>query len=211
MFHLLNPKIDEDNTSRIFDQLQNIEELNLNGSFYYFNLDTFVNLRSLSLCGYIKDGFNFELIKNLPNQLDELSILIPFIDYETILKILNGHNYSNLKSLVIAYSNIKRIEKKFMVRFPSLSKFCMVKCNVETIEDDAFSQLKELIVLDLRENLLERLYKRDFSQLVNLEYINVRKNRIEFIENGIFSHMTKLGLISIRENKIENDLKPLFS
>ena len=195
-FELIIPRIDENNTSRIFDQLQNIEELKLSGNLHNFNLDSFVNLRCLSLCGYIKDGFNFELIKNLPNQLDTLVVLIPKIDYEAILKILNGHNFSNLQSLALAHCNIKKIEKKFIEQFPSLKKLRLNNCNVETIEDNAFSHLKYLILLDLSENLLKSLYNRQFSGLVNLEKIILFKNCIENVDDEIFSHMKKLKKIA---------------
>ena len=201
-FELIIPRIDENNTLRIFDQLQNIEELKLSGNLHNFNLDSFVNLRRLFLCGYIKDGFNFELIKNLSNQLDKLTLLIPKTDYETIFKILNGHNFSNLQNLVIAYCNIRRVEKKFIEQFPSLKILRLIKCNIETIEDDAFSHLKELTILDLTDNLLKCLYNRQYSGLVALEKIILSKNRIEDIEDGIFSHMKNLKDIHITNYKI---------
>ena len=206
-FELIIPRIDENNTSRIFDQLQNIEELKLSGNLHNFNLDSFVNLRRLSLCDNINDGFNFELLKNLSNQLDKLTLLLPKIDYETILKILNGHNFSNLQSLVIAYSNIRRVEKKFIERFPSLKILRLIKCNIETIEDEAFSQLKDLILLDLSDNLLKSLYNRQYSGLVSLEKIILSKNRIEDIEDGIFSHMNNLKDIHITNYTIKKKCK----
>ena len=199
IFHLLTTRIDENKTPRIFDQLQNIEELELNANLYYFNLDSFVNLRSLSIGGIINDGFNFENIKNISSQLDEFnrSILIEQIDYETVLKILNGSNFSNLQSLIIYDCNIRRIEKKFMEQFPNLKKLRMINCNIETIEDDAFSHLKDLNLLDLSENLLKFLYNRQFSGLVNLEKIILLKNRIEDIEYGLFSHIKNIKKVYI--------------
>ena len=198
-FELALPRINENNTALIFDQLQQIEELNLDGNFYYFKLDNFVNLRNLSLCGTLFDDFNFELFKNLSNQLDELSMFIPNIDYQIITKLLNGHNFSNLISLMIDRCNIKRIEKKFIDQFSSLQILHMTKCNIETIEDNAFSNLKGLISLNLSDNLLTKLYKRDFSQLVDLKLILLVRNRIEFLENGIFSHMKSIKQINLKK------------
>lgn len=200
-FELIIPRIDESNTSRIFDQLQNIEELKLNGNLHNFNLDSFVNLRGLSLCGKINDGFNFELFKNLSNQLDKLTLLLPNFDYEVILKLFNGHNFSNLQFLVIAHCNIRRVEKKLIEQFPSLKNLGLIKCNIETIEDDAFSHLKDLIILDLSDNLLKSLYNQQYSGLVGLEKIILFKNRIEDIEDGIFSHMKNLKNIYITNYK----------
>ena len=66
------------------------------------------------------------------------------------------------------------------------------------INDNAFSNFKELTVLDLSEHLLESIYKRDFSELVNLKYFVMNKNRLSFMEEGIFSHMENLGYIDLR-------------
>lgn len=190
IFHLLVPRIDENNTIGLFDQMQNIEELHLNGNLFYFNLDSLVNLKKLSLCGRFRDDFNLELLKNLAIQLEYLNINISKIKYESILKLLNGHNFSNLLSLDIRHCNTRKIEKKFMDQFPSLQTLRMIKCNIETIEDKVFSNLKELTLLDLSENWLTRLYKRDFSDLINLEIFYIGGNPILFIEDRTFSNVT---------------------
>lgn len=202
------PRIDENNATRLFDQLQNIEDLILDGNLFCFNLDSFVNLRRLFIRGKIKDGFNFDLFKNLSNQLVLLSIDIAKIDYETIQKLFKGHSFSKLKVLDIRHCKIRRIETKFIQQFPILMVICMPDCNIETIEDDAFFNSKELLVLDLRHNLLKGLYKRYFSNLIKLQYFVVFKNRLEFIEDGLFSHMKNLKGIDVSHNPlIINSLK----
>ena len=201
-FNLIMPIIDENNTKELFDQLQNIEELRISGNFHYFNFDSLVNLKSILINGYFCDGFNFELFKNLFNQLNELHIIIDNIDYEGLLKLLNGHTFLNLEILDIRQCNIKILEKKFIEQFPNLRIFRMRNCNLEIIENDAFSIAHQLYCLDLRENLFKRICSLDFSKLVNLEYFYVRKNRIESIENGTFSHMKNLKLIDICDNQL---------
>ena len=196
------PRIDEKNITHIFEQIQNVEKLCLIGNLYYFNLDNLVNLKRLYIRGDICDGFNFELFKNLSNQLDHLFIAIHNYDYDTILKLINGCNFSNLQILHIADTNIRRIEKKLVEQFPRLQHFRMINCNLEIIEDDAFSISENLILLDLRENSLKNLYKRLFSKLVNLKYFSMRKNRLESIENGMFSHMKYLKYIDVSYNQL---------
>ena len=84
----------------------------------------------------------------------------------------------------------------------------MGNCKVKIIEDDAFQNSKELLVLDLRHNLLKSLYKRYFSNLIKLQYFVVFKNRLEFIEDGLFSHMKNLKGIDVSHNQlIMNNLK----
>ena len=204
-FELSIPRIDENNTTRLFDQLQNIEDLILDGNLYCFNVDYFVNLRRLFLIGKIKDDFNYDLLKNLSNQLVFLSIDIANIDYETIQKLFKSYNFSNLKALDIRHCKIRRIETKFIQKFPVLMAIRMSDCKVETIEDDAFFNSKELLVLDLRHNLLKSLYKRYFSNLINLEYFIMFKNRLEFIEDGIFSEMKNLKIIDLSDNQLINN------
>ena len=201
-FELIMPIIDENNTKELFDQLQNIEELHIGGDFHYFNFDSLVNLKSIIINGSICDGFNFELFKNLYNQINELHICINNIDYEGLLKLLNEHTFHNLEILVISQCNIKRLEKKFIEQFPSLGIFRMSNCNLEIIENDAFSISKKLKYLDLSENIFKNISKLDFSKLSNLEYFYMRKNCLESIENGSFSHMKNLKLIELSDNQL---------
>ena len=105
--------------------------------------DKFVNLKRLKLSGHIKDGFNFELLESLSNQLEELVISIPNVEYE---KLFDSGNFSALKSLHMRYCNIGRVEKKFIERFPNLEKLRMSYCQIETIEYKAFSNLKALVI-----------------------------------------------------------------
>ena len=146
--------IDENITTKLCDQLRNIEQLSLSGDLSYFNLDDFVNLKSLVLKGVINDDFNFQLFKNLCNQLEQLSIL-SYIDSEVLFKLFDGHNFSNLRSLVIMHCNIQLLKKEYIPnRFPMLRHLFIHYCNIEAIENDAFSNLTRLNCLDLSNNSL---------------------------------------------------------
>lgn len=190
-FHLSTPKIDENIISQLLLQIPNIEELLLNGKLNYFSLDDFVNLRCLCLSGTLKDDFNFELFKKLSYQLESLIFLdmkqinLNFFDYEMFVKLLNGHIFSNLKTLYIDGGKIMQLEKKFIDQFPSLVRCRIINCCIEIIEDKAFSNLKKLIYLDLSDNLLERIYKSYFSDQLNRLKIILQKNPLRFVENGI--------------------------
>ena len=190
-FHISTPKIDENIISQLLLLIPNIEELLLNGNLHYFSLDDFVNLRCLCLSGTLKDDFNFELFKKLSYQLESLIFLdmkqinLNFFDYEMFVKLLNGHNFLNLKTLFIDGGKIKRLEKKFIDQFPSLAYCRIINCCIETIEDKAFSNMKNLVYSDLSDNLLERIYKSYFSDQLDRLKIILKKNPIKFVENGI--------------------------
>ena len=79
--------IDENILSGLLGQVQHIQELCLDGGFSYFNLDNLVNLRVLKLSDDIEKNFNFELFKNLCQQLEDIKISfltlvkIPWLNY----------------------------------------------------------------------------------------------------------------------------------
>ena len=59
------------------DQVPNIHELHLDGELNNFNWNNFVNLKQLLLV-VIKHDFNFELIKNLSKQLENIKMVYSF-------------------------------------------------------------------------------------------------------------------------------------
>ena len=150
----------------------NIEELYLYGNFSDINFDIFCNLKKLKLCGDILDGFNFDLFKNICIQLEELSIKFGNMDDESITKLLYGRNFPKISSLSICNSKITRLEKKLFDGFPMLQSL-KVSNNTElkTIDKDAFSDLKNLKYLHLKNNKLSELDPELFSGLVNFEML----------------------------------------
>lgn len=194
--------LDESFISDILDQFQSIEILHLYGKFPYFNLDKLINLKQFILMGDIRENFNFELFKNLLNQLEVLFINITNIDYESLLKLFAGDKFSNLEDLYLTGCNIKRIEKKLIDKFPMLKLLSITECNLETIESDAFSNSKQLIDLDMSKNNFEKLENNFFSELINLEYFSMYENRLHFIEENVFSKLKNLNEIDLRYNNL---------
>ena len=75
------------------NEIPNIQELYLIGELYYFNLDSFSNLRELLLSGTIDEensNFNFELFKN---QLETIKIIL---NEKNFVKLFDGYNSSLL-------------------------------------------------------------------------------------------------------------------
>ena len=94
-------KLDENIITKLLDQLHDIEQLNLHGNYSYFNLDNFVNLKTLILEGTIKEDFNFKLFKKLCIQLEDLTISSSEINDKILFKLFDGHHFSNLIALKI--------------------------------------------------------------------------------------------------------------
>ena len=81
------PEIDNNLLTKLFEMCPNIEELTLRGIFCNINVDSFVNLKKLRLNGDLSDEFNFDLFKNISNQLEELWIEFKNINDEMISKM----------------------------------------------------------------------------------------------------------------------------
>jgi hypothetical protein len=92
LYLYISGTIDEYKVTRLLDQLQHIQELYFNGKLSYFNLDSLVNLRELSLSGTIDERFNFELFKNLCKQLENLKIEIKNIDENAFVNLFGDYN-----------------------------------------------------------------------------------------------------------------------
>lgn len=189
--------IDQQLLTVFLDKIPNIEEVRLFGNFSYFNLDHLVNLKSLALNGNINDDFNFELFKNLCYQLQILKVSFRN-HYESIsAKLFDGHCFSNLQELTIFNSNLKILKKKFIDKFPVLQYLRIDHCNLEMIEYDAFSNVKQLTNLNFMGNFFKTLEKRTFSQLTKLEEFYLRNNRIESVEKDFFSDMKNLKVLDV--------------
>lgn len=193
--------IDESILTVFLDKLPNIEKLGLHGSFSNFNLDHLINLKSLVLNGTFNDDFNFKLFENLCYQLQDLKFSFRN-DYESIsAELLDGHSFSNLQELTIYNSNIRRLKKKFLDKFPSLLRLQLNKCNIEIIEDDAFSSIEKLTCLEFMGNFLKTVEKRSFSHLTNLQELNLLNNQIESIEKDMLLNMKNLRVLNLSVNK----------
>ena len=192
--------IDENIITRLFDRLQHIEKLSLTGNFSYINLDKLVNLKMLSLNGNVNEDFNVELFKNLCNQIRKLRIVLKDIDENTLFKLFDGHHFSNLRSLAIMYCNLQLLKKEYIPnRFPMLKHLFIHNCNLEAIENDAFSNLTRLNCLDLSNNSLTFIEKRTFSKLKNLKTLDLSGNKLKRINSNFIG--VKNSVEIIRETK----------
>lgn len=175
--NIINQKVIEN-----FERLPNLKSLTLEGNLSYFNLDNLVNLKHLSLSGNMKHKFNFEIFKNLCNQLEALTIGFTNIDDNTLFEMFDGHNFSNLESLIFIRCYIKRVHKNFIDRFPMIKHLTIVGCELEVIESDAFFNPNQLDYLDLNGNMIYSIPKNVFSNLKKLETLILRGNKFESLE-----------------------------
>ena len=182
------------------DQVQHIQYLFLRGTFSYFNLDGLADLKLLSLVGTINEDFNFELFKNLCNQIFYLKIKLTNIDEKKFLKLLCRYSFPYLLSFVIMGCNLKRLKKKYISRFPILTNLFIIDCNIEVIEHKAFSNVKSLRFLDLSQNRIKFIEKNTFANLKNLEILDLSSNELTNLDANFIGVKKTVQLFL--ENKI---------
>ena len=200
-FHLVFGGLVNDNMlTNIFKYLSNIDSLFLDGYFSNFNLDCLVNLEKLSLSGSIRNDFNFSLFKNLCDQLQELSINLNFNDWQ-IIKLFDGHIFTNLQALKIKSSLMTRLEKKMFQGFPMLQTLIIAyNEKLGEIDSDAFSSLRNLVHLQLNNNSIKKIDHRTFSAL-DLETLDLSENLIESIDANTFSNLKSLKKLDLSSNR----------
>lgn len=162
----------------VLNQLPHIEQLFLTGNFSNINLDYLFNLKSLSLIGTITKTFNSKFFRYLCDRLVVLKIESEanITDEKRFFRMFNGRTFTNLQAMTLKNTNLKRLSKRFINRFPNLRKLFIIKCNLEVIEQDAFSKTNKLDCLDLSENRLKSIEKDTFSYLKNLQILDLSRN-----------------------------------
>ena len=165
-----------------------IQDLHLHGKFSYFNLDNFFNLKRLSLQGTLDESFNFELFKNLCKQLESLIFRFTDIDFKALFKLFDGYHFPNLQYLTFNECLIKNVNKHYIN-----------SCHLETIEDETFSNLKQLRHLGLPGNQIRFIGKNAFFNLKNLEVLNLANNELTHIDREFIG----IGLESSVEIRLD--------
>ena len=124
----------------------NIERLSLDGNCSNIEFYSFVNLKKLTLCGLLLKDFNFEIFKNICNQLIYLCIVFDNINNENISNLLSKNNFPNVLNLEIGGSlKLTRLEKKLFDGFPMLQSLSVYNNKkLKRIDKDAFSNLNNL-------------------------------------------------------------------
>lgn len=141
-------------------------------------MDNLVNLRKLSLSVIIDETFNFELFKNLSNQLEDILIRFFNADEKTFFRLFDGCNFPYLEVFTIEYIEIKRLKKEYLNGFSTLRQLNITSCEIEVIEHDSFSNMQQLSVLDLSRNRIGSIEKNAFSKLENLQTLKLRNIRL---------------------------------
>lgn len=185
-----------------FDQLPNIDVFSYHNHFLEFEFKN--STKTSKICHMEIIDLNLPLLINIfCTQTEKLHLFRNNID--NITELFNDYQFPNLLELGISSSDIKRLEKKFFDKFSPIIHTLNIIDNshLNIIDADAFSNLKQLVSLDLSRNCIESLDRKLFSGLIHLESLDLHLNRIKCLDEKIFSDLKNLKWLSLWNNGLQ--------
>lgn len=121
---------------------------------------------------------------------------------------------ANRKILKLDYTGqkISQIEKNhFIAQLTELHILRLIRCNLNKIDSNTFTNLKKLRTLFLSENKLKRLEKDIFKYNEKIVLLYIESNLIEELDPEIFNNLIDLEEIDLADNKIRHIPNNLFN
>lgn len=122
--------------------------------------------------------------------------------YGPINGLLKGSmkNFTKLKDLRLRSSKIEIIHKEILEN-PNLEFLLIQRCEVKTIENEAFSNLPNLKTLIIENNNLTQIQKNIFNNL-GISSLSLSNNQISEIEKYAFANLSNLEFLNLHNNNL---------
>lgn len=131
---------------------------------------------------------------------------------QPIKSILKNLGNSSMKSLIFQSPNTQSnsdLNRKHFIGLENLERLTLKENGFSELPEDLFSDLTNLIYLDLKSNKLN-LNPKIFAKLKNLEFLELGYNNIQILEKGVFKNQNKLKLLNLWSNNLKNLTKESF-
>ena len=183
----------------LFDHMPNIDVLSYHS--YWMEFEFKNSTKTIEICHIEIIDLNLHLfINRFCIQTEKLNLFRNKI--ENITELFNNYQFPNLLELRISSSDFKRLEKKLFDKLSPMIQTLAINnnSNLRIIDQDAFSNLKQLVRLDLSNNCIESLDRKLFSGLIHLKRLDLHLNRIKWLDEKIFSDLKYLKELCLWNN-----------
>ena len=187
LFNLLNRKIE----TFYYKEETAVDDVKFKFSFNRLR-------KRLTLCNVKCEEINFDFIFVEIERLE-----IRNSNTNEISKLLGFYHFPKLLELEIQFWDTTNINIKgnLFNRLASLKSLNINYCpNLRVIDKDSFSNLKQLVYLDLSMNGIETIDQFAFYELVNLKELNLNRNKIISIDEKMFCRLKKLNTLYTSQN-----------
>ncbi|XP_018916945.2 uncharacterized protein [Bemisia tabaci] len=92
--------------------------------------------------------------------------------------------------------------RKYLIKSSSLLELKLARCQLRSLLPDTFSQVPNLMLLDLSSNRLSRVTSDIFEPIRFLEELNLSNNMIRELSKNTFSHLEELMDLNLRNNSL---------
>lgn len=113
-----------------------------------------------------------------------------------------------LKMLILKENKIKQIHAQAFVRNRRLLQLDLSKNKLQLL-NSLFVKLENLDILNLNQNLIERVDKDAFDGLINLKYLYLNHNKIRALNENIFQYLVNLKILYLEDNLL-TEIHPLL-
>lgn len=117
-------------------------------------------------------------------------------------------NNTNLRRLKLSGNPMQLIQvlqpwQSYLLRSPSLNEFDLSNCQLSKVLPKTFTQMRNLIFVNLSSNFLKFIPGDLFESLQYVEELDLSGNMITKLDNDTFVHNTELSSLKLRKNPIE--------
>ncbi|XP_028036444.1 toll-like receptor 7 isoform X2 [Bombyx mandarina] len=147
-------------------------------------------------------------ISELPTEVfsDLLSLKVVNISDNAINYLPEGlfHNTREIREIYMQNNELEILPKRIFNRLEQLLVLDLSanKLKSDHIEDETFSGLIRLIVLDLSHNVLTRITRNIFKDLFCLQILSLNNNSIGYVEDNAFSPLYNLHTLNLGQNML---------
>ncbi|XP_036035951.1 toll-like receptor 4 [Onychomys torridus] len=148
-----------------------------------------------------------------PESLDPCVEVDPNITYQCMDQNLSKipHNIpSSVKNLDLSFNPLKTLGSHSFSNFPELQLLDLSRCEIETIEDEAYQGLQLLSTLILTGNPIQNLSLGSFSGLANLQNLVAVEIKLTSLEVLPIGHLITLKKLNVAHNLIHSSKLPEY-